>query len=72
MSIADEIRRVRKTKGLTQSELAALIGRTQVSIARYETEKEEPPIRTLKKIADVLGCDLSIQFVSVTDNVENV
>lgn len=37
-----EIKENRKAKGLTQEDLAKLIGVSRVTIARWETDKTEP------------------------------
>ena len=42
MNIGENIRKFRKVKGLTQSELGELIGKTGVSIMRYEKEERVP------------------------------
>lgn len=52
----------RMEKGLTQSQLAKIIGVGRVSITRYETGKDIPPMRKAIKIAKVLGCTLDELF----------
>ncbi len=37
-----EIKEKRKAKGLTQDELANLVGVSRVTIARWETDKRKP------------------------------
>ena len=46
--------KVRKAKGLTQSELASISGVPRVSIARYETGKVSPNVRILERLANAL------------------
>lgn len=41
---ADEFTRIRRAMGLTQEALAALLGLTRVTIARYETSRRIPEI----------------------------
>lgn len=55
MNIAENIRRIRKERGLTQEELGKLVGLSGVAIMRYEKGQREPKVETLEKIAFVLG-----------------
>lgn len=45
----------RKVKGLTQEQLAALVGVSTMSIRRYENGERAVPKDVLKRISDVLG-----------------
>jgi transcriptional regulator with XRE-family HTH domain len=40
--MAAEFKRIREAMGLTQEELAELLGVTRVSVARYETSRRIP------------------------------
>ena len=53
------IRAVRIAAGMTQQQLADALGVAQQSVTRWETGEREPRVSTLKRIAAVLGCDLS-------------
>lgn len=53
------IRAARIAAGMTQQQLADALGISQVSVTRWETGEREPRVSTLKRIAAVLGCDLS-------------
>lgn len=46
------LKELRESKGLTQKEVAKVIGYTQLSYARYENGKREPDISTLCKLAN--------------------
>ena len=46
----------RREKGLTQTELATIIGVDQREISRWENGMHEPSISCLKKIAQALDC----------------
>jgi len=48
------IETIRKSKGLTQSDLAAKIGAYQKDICRWETGERKPEIESLKKLADAV------------------
>lgn len=52
--IGKKIAETRKTKGLSQDELAELATLNRVTIARYETGKAEPGAQALNRIADAL------------------
>ena len=48
------IKRARLVEGLTQKELAAILGVSVVSVCKWETGKTFPTPRRLKRISDVL------------------
>lgn len=54
MSLGTNIRKYRKSKGMTQKQLAESIDVTASTITKYETEKLEPNISTLIKISQCL------------------
>ena len=50
--------KLRKSKGFTQTSLAKEIGVCPNTISQYELGKRAPSIQTLKKIAEVLDCNV--------------
>jgi transcriptional regulator with XRE-family HTH domain len=54
-SLGQNIRLLRKQKGLTQVELAKKLDCSQAVITAYESSKKKPAIDTLSRLADVLG-----------------
>lgn len=54
MKIGEKMRSLRKSKGITQKELAKLCGLNEVTIRSYELGKFNPKIETVQKIADAL------------------
>jgi ribosome-binding protein aMBF1 (putative translation factor) len=42
-------------KGLTQLELAAMIGKKEIDVSRYETGRARPDPDTKRRIAEVLS-----------------
>ena len=54
----------RQAKGLTQTQLAELVGMNQAEISRLEGEKGNPRLSTLNKICDALDLELTFQPVS--------
>ena len=60
--IADQVVAQRTAKGLSQRELAELVGTTQSAIARLEAGGRPPRIDTLLRIAEALDCDLTVEL----------
>lgn len=60
MTVGENIKRIRKEKGLTQKKLGELCGINEVQIRRYELggKNSNPKIETLRKIADALEVKL--------------
>ena len=46
------LKEIRESKGLTQKEVAEIIGYSEIFYARYENGKREPDISTLCKLAE--------------------
>ena len=61
-AIATEVAERRAERGLSQRELAELVGTTQSAIARLESGGRPPRIDTLLRIADALECDLHVEL----------
>ena len=64
--VALAVRQMREAAGLTQAQLAALIGVSQPMIARVErgSDRRTPSWDTLRRIAIALGRQLRVAFVS--------
>lgn len=54
LTIGDRIKYFRKRRGLTQAQLAEVTGIHPVSIRKYETNKMQPQLTQIEKIADAL------------------
>jgi transcriptional regulator with XRE-family HTH domain len=61
-AIADNVAHRRQAKGMSQRELAEIVGTTQSAIARLERGGRPPRIDTLLRIADALDCDLVVDL----------
>ena len=61
------IREHRERTGMTQSQLGALMGAGQSTVASWETEVALPKARQLPRLAQVLGCSISELFVPVEE-----
>ncbi len=61
----DEMLKARSESGLTQAQVAELVGTTQSAIARLESGsgKHSPSVATLQRYAQVLGYRLEIRLV---------
>jgi transcriptional regulator with XRE-family HTH domain len=53
----------RRERGLSQADLAALVGTTQSAIARLESGGRPPRIDTLLRIANALDSDLHVELL---------
>jgi transcriptional regulator with XRE-family HTH domain len=66
-SLFDELLRARQEAGLTQAEVAERMGTKASAIARLEagggSNKHSPSIATLRKYAEVVGCQLEIRLI---------
>lgn len=59
MTIGENIKRIRKEKGLTQKKLGELCGINEANIRKYELGKANPKIETIDKIANALGVPIA-------------
>lgn len=59
LGLGENIKQLRKNKGLTQKELGELIGVKAITIRKYESNEREPNFETLYKIADVLEVSIN-------------
>ena len=59
-----QIARLRILRGLTQAQLAEMVGTRQPSIARLENGTSLPSLSFLKKIAAALNAKLEVHLVS--------
>ena len=64
--LGNRIRLAREQAGLTQEELAGLIGTSRTAIARYESGEIEPKIRNLISLAEHL--DVSSDYLLGIDH----
>jgi transcriptional regulator with XRE-family HTH domain len=60
--LASAVIDVRNRAGLTQQELARKMGTTQPVVARLESGRSRPSMRTLERLADATGSRLLISF----------
>ena len=60
--LASAIMDLRSRAGLTQEELARRMGTTQPVVARLESGRTRPSMRTLERLAEATGSRLLISF----------
>jgi len=66
LKLAMKIVELREKKGLSQQQLAKLMGTSQQAISRIESgEYEGFTLKTLEKIAEATGMRVKIEFVAV-------
>ena len=66
--LGKKIKTARKQKGLSQEQLAELVGYKVGTISKYEQGYRIPDIAMLRKIASVLECNLA-ELAGTTDEV---
>ena len=60
MTIGENIKKVRKTLGITQKELGSRLNMSQAAIGQYENNPNPPKLVTITKIAQALGVAVDI------------
>ncbi len=63
-ALSSAVMDVRNRAGLTQAELARKMGTTQPVVARLESGRSRPSMRTLERLAEATGSRLLIRFES--------
>ncbi|MCE3712293.1 helix-turn-helix domain-containing protein [Escherichia coli] len=58
----------RKSKGLTQRELSAMLGVTQQTYARLESNPSKASFERLYKVLNILGVEISLSSVILPSN----
>lgn len=66
-AIAQAITNARKQTGLTQKQLADKTGISQSDISKLEAGEGNPSVKTLQTLAEGMGMDLHIKFLSPAD-----
>lgn len=65
LKLAMKIIKLREKKGLSQQQLAKLMGTSQQAISRIESgEYEGFTLKTLEKLAEATGTQLKIKFIA--------
>ncbi|MCO5236074.1 MAG: helix-turn-helix domain-containing protein [Chitinophagaceae bacterium] len=67
MDIAEQIKKIRKEKGLSQQDLADKLSMNRVQYNRIETGKSDPTMNILQRIANVLDVNV-VEFFEAKNN----
>lgn len=57
---AENVRQMRKERGLSQGELAKVLGVTQQCVSEWELNKTEPTLSCLWKLADLFEISIDV------------
>lgn len=52
------VKEMRKKRGLTQKQLAELLGVKQQNISDWERGERSPSVKNLKKLSEILNCQI--------------
>ena len=69
MAFKDALRNLRKQDGITQADLARILGISKSTISMYECGKREPDFETLEAIADHFNVDMNRLTGRAPDNI---
>ena len=70
MSIGSRIKERREELGITQTELAKMIGVTKGAIGNYETDANSPKAATMFKVFSALKCDANYLYQDDIGNLQ--
>ena len=72
MSLSQNIKRLRLEKGMTQEQLANLLGVSAQAVSKWETSETYPDGALLVPIAEVLGVSLDVLFDYRMNSMEDI
>lgn len=73
MAIGENIKRIRKEKGLTQKALGERCNISEGNIRKYESNRQKPKIETIQRIANALGVsEYELQGISTKEIVSSL
>jgi transcriptional regulator with XRE-family HTH domain len=70
MTSGELIRAARLRAGLSQEELGERLGMPQSTIARWEVDRVEPGLSTVRRVLQACGYDLSLTLIPFARNPE--
>ena len=65
MTIGENIRRIRKERGLTLKQLGDEVGMSEAYIRAYETGRRNPKLKSLEALANALHVNAFSDFPSI-------
>ncbi|MBE6008556.1 MAG: helix-turn-helix domain-containing protein [Lachnospiraceae bacterium] len=69
MEFKERLKTLRKQKGITQSDLAGILNYGYTAVSNYESGRNEPSIKDLKKIAEFF--DVSMDYLLCVNDIKN-
>ena len=69
MEFKERLKALRKQKGITQSDLANILNYGYTAVSNYESGRNEPSIKDLKKIAEFF--DVSLDYLLCVNDIKN-
>ena len=70
MKLGEKIKQLRKSKGISQEDLASMLKINRNYLSRIETGKSEPTSGVLKHIAEIFSVDLN-SLLDIVDEDKN-
>lgn len=67
----ENLRTARERKGMSQKELAELVGVAKSTYSLYESGNREPNVQTIKKIADILSTSAD-ELLGIDDHPQTI
>lgn len=64
------IKEIRKTRGITQEELAERLGVKRTTVSMWELDESAPAARMLPALAAALGCSIDALFAEPTERAQ--
>lgn len=71
MEFSENLKRIRKSKKLSQKEFGELINKTLLTVSRYENGKITPPLRVIKEIAEKLDISFN-ELAGINDTKKDI
>lgn len=72
VGFSERLRQLRKAKGLTQAQVAELLGGTKMMISSYESGTRYPPYATLIKLSSLYGVSIDYLLGASRNRTLNV
>jgi transcriptional regulator with XRE-family HTH domain len=66
MEVGPIVRVARMRRGLTQAELAALVGVSEIAVRQIEAGRRDPSLKTLERLLGALGLAAAVTDVALT------
>lgn len=70
--IADKLKMLRKSKGITQGQMADATGINRSTLANYEAGRRIPAVQELQKIADFFGVGLNYFGIATKEELFDI